>query len=94
MFCSCLSALKRPPLRRCDFVAWAVRQGAVSLISRLQISWMPILSNEELFPVTDFPTRQLHREFMRYHIHGIVSDKGRKLLKTMLDSLDPKGEIY
>jgi AcrR family transcriptional regulator len=67
---------------------------AVSLISRLQISWMPILSNEDLFPANDFPTPQLHREFMRYHIHGIVSDKGRKLLKTMLDSLDPKGEIY
>ncbi|MFT5647205.1 MAG: AcrR family transcriptional regulator [Aureispira sp.] len=66
----------------------------VSLVSRLHISLMPILSNEELFPANDFPTHQLHREFMRYHIHGIVSDKGRKLLKTMLDSLDPKGEIY
>lgn len=66
----------------------------VSLVSRLHISLMPILSNEDLFPANDFPTHQLHREFMRYHIHGIVSDKGRKLLKTMLDSLDPEGEIY
>jgi AcrR family transcriptional regulator len=66
----------------------------VSLISRLHISLMPILSNEDLFPATHFPTHQLHREFMRYHIHGIVSEKGRKLLKTMLDSLDPRGEIY
>lgn len=66
----------------------------VSLISRLHISLMPILSNEDLFPANIFPTHQLHREFMRYHIHGIVSEKGRKLLKTMLDSLDPKGEIY
>ena len=66
----------------------------VSLVSRLHISLMPILSNEDLFPANDFPTHQLHREFMRYHIHGIVSEKGRKLLKKMLDSLDPRGEIY
>lgn len=66
----------------------------VSIISRLHISLMPILSNEDLFPGNNFPTHQLHREFMRYHIHGIVSEKGRKLLKMMLDSLDPRGEIY
>lgn len=66
----------------------------VPLISRLHISLMPILADEDLFPQNDFPTRQLHREFMRYHVLGIVSEKGRKLLKKMLDSLDPKGEIY
>ncbi|CAA6799628.1 MAG: Transcriptional regulator [uncultured Aureispira sp.] len=66
----------------------------VSLVSRLHISLMPILSNEDLFPINDFPTQQLHREFMRYHIHGIVSEKGRELLKTMLGSLDPRGKLY
>ncbi|WMX15351.1 MULTISPECIES: TetR/AcrR family transcriptional regulator [unclassified Aureispira] len=66
----------------------------VSLISRLHISLMPILANDKLFPAKVFPTDQLHREFMRYHIHGIVSEKGRKLLKPILDNLDPTGEIY
>jgi len=66
----------------------------ISLISRLHVSLMPILSDDELFPINDFPTDQLHREFMRYHIHGIVSDKGRNLLKKMLDSLDFKEGFY
>jgi len=66
----------------------------ILLVSRLYVGLMPVLSNEDLFPASDFPTNQLHREFMRYHIHGIVSEKGRKLLKKILDNLDPKGEIY
>ncbi|BDS14795.1 TetR/AcrR family transcriptional regulator [Aureispira anguillae] len=66
----------------------------VELVSRLYVSLMLTLSDNELFPVTQFPTHVLHKEFIRYHICGIVSDKGRIQLREMLDSLDPTGEIY
>lgn len=67
----------------------------VKLISRLYVGGlMPMVSDTELFPIHQFPTHILHKEFMRYHIHGIVSDKGRKLLKEMLDNIDPQGEIH
>lgn len=67
---------------------------SVPLVARLYISVMTTLSDNELFPLKEFPTLTLHKEFIRYHICGIVSDKGRKLLRKMLDNLDPKGEIY
>lgn len=66
----------------------------VELISRLYVGLMPIVSNSELFPVNKFPTHVLHKEFIRYHIRGIVSEKGRELLKEMLDNIDPQGEIH
>lgn len=66
----------------------------VELVSRLYVGLFPVVSNSELFPANKFPTHILYKEFMRYHIHGIVSEKGRKLLKGMLDALDPTGENY
>jgi TetR/AcrR family transcriptional regulator, cholesterol catabolism regulator len=66
----------------------------VALISRLYVGLMPIVSDVELFPMNKFPTHILHKEFVKYHICGIVSEKGRGLLPPLLDSLDPGGEIH
>ncbi len=64
------------------------------LIARLYVNLMPIMSDAEMFPTDKFPTHILHKEFIKYHISGIVSENGRKLLKEMLSSLDPKGDIH
>lgn len=66
----------------------------VPLVSRLYVGMFPIISDVELFPIHQFPTHTLHKEFIQYHIHGIVSDKGKALLDDMLNSIDPKGDIH
>lgn len=65
-----------------------------ALISRIYVGLMPIMSDVELFPTDKFPTHVLHKEFIKYHIYGIVSDQGEKLLNVMLESLDPEGDIH
>lgn len=66
----------------------------VSFISRIYVGLMPIMSDAELFPHNKFPTHALHKEFIKYHIHGIVSKKGEELLQQVLGSLDPTGDIH
>lgn len=66
----------------------------VPLISRIYTGLMPIMSDIDLFPIDIFPAHVLHKEFIKYHIHGIVSDKGRTLLREMLDNIDPLGDIH
>ena len=46
------------------------------------------------FPADKFPTHILHKEFVKYHISGIVSEKGKKLLTSILENLDPEREIH
>lgn len=66
----------------------------VGLIAKIYVGLLPILSDLDLFPADQFPTHVLHKEFVKYHISGIVSDKGKKLLTSMLDNLDPEREIH
>jgi TetR/AcrR family transcriptional regulator, cholesterol catabolism regulator len=66
----------------------------VALISKIYVGLMPIVSDVELFPTDKFPTHILHKEFVKYHICGIVSEKGKTLLSNLLNSLDPGHEIH
>jgi len=56
----------------------------VNIVSRIYIGSLPMFSDDELFPFKQFPRPELHKEFVRYHINGIVSEQGRKLLDSYI----------
>ena len=52
-------------------------------ITRLYISGMLNLKNEELFKNTDLTPKQLYEEFLSYHLRSIVTPKGLETLKQI-----------
>lgn len=62
------------------------------IVARIYIGSLPMFSDDELFPFNQFPRSELHKEFVRYHINGIVSDQGRKLLDTYIQTYTEKNE--
>jgi hypothetical protein len=50
-------------------------------ITRLYISGMLNLKNEELFKDTDLTPKQLYEEFLIYHLRSIATTKGLEILK-------------
>lgn len=50
------------------------------LISRIYTGFLPILSDLDLFPSETFPTAVLYKEFIKYHINGILSEKGKDIM--------------
>lgn len=56
----------------------------VSLVARVHISLMPLLSDPDFFPPEQFPTSDIHCDFMQYHLYAIVSEKGRSYIGDKL----------
>ncbi|MCH2043954.1 MAG: TetR/AcrR family transcriptional regulator [Saprospiraceae bacterium] len=52
----------------------------INILSRIYIGCMPVFSDEILFPVRLYPPAEVHKEFMNYHLNGILSKKGQELL--------------
>ena len=50
------------------------------IIAKLYVSKSLILVDEELFPLKYYNTEKLFTQYISYHIHGIASPKGLKLL--------------
>ena len=57
------------------------------IISRIHIGNLNIFSDDEILPPDQFPRPFVHKEFVMYHLHGIVSDKGRALMTNYLQLL-------
>lgn len=57
------------------------------IISRIHIGTINIFSDDELLPPDQFPRPLLHKEFVLYHLYGIVSEKGRALMSDYLKLL-------
>ena len=51
------------------------------IVAKLYVGKTFIIVDEEVFPVREYNIEQLYWEYMRYHIHGIASAKGLKLLE-------------
>jgi len=51
------------------------------------------LVDEEIFPLKDFNKEKLFIEFIKYHIHGMASEKGLELYKKHIQGNDVKPEI-
>lgn len=62
------------------------------IVARIYIASLPMFSDDELFPFKLFLRSELHKEFVRYHINGIVSEQGRKLLDTYIQTHTEQNE--
>ena len=61
------------------------------ILSRLYVGKTFSLIDPELFPPSQFRFYDLYGEFIRHHLFGVVSSKGRKVLRTRLqDDLSAK----
>ena len=54
------------------------------IIARLFMGMTSIVSHDEFFPVHDFPLDDLVRRTFIYHMHGIISPRGRMVLSEYL----------
>ncbi|MBK7409291.1 MAG: TetR/AcrR family transcriptional regulator [Saprospirales bacterium] len=52
------------------------------IIARLYVGKSHYLVDEEFFPLRNYERGQLYLEFILYHMHGILSDKGREWIRT------------
>lgn len=51
------------------------------IVAKLYVGKTFIIVDEEVFPLKEYNIENLHWEYIRYHIHGIASTKGLKLLE-------------
>lgn len=58
----------------------------VSFISRIYFSGVTSIKDNKLFPAQKFPKASLMDDFLEYHLRGIVTPKGRKILNTIINS--------
>lgn len=54
------------------------------IIARLYVGKSVLVADEDVFEIGDYDLATLHQEYIRYHIHGIASEKGRQLLAKHL----------
>jgi TetR/AcrR family transcriptional regulator, cholesterol catabolism regulator len=59
----------------------------IEIISRIHIGTINIFSDDELLPPDQFPRPTVHKQFVLYHLYGIVSEKGRQLMSDYLKLL-------
>lgn len=57
------------------------RELNADIISKLYVGKTTLVSDKELFPDIEYNQEDLFREYMTYHLHGIVSLKGIQLLE-------------
>jgi len=51
------------------------------IIAKLYVAKSSFVVDEELFPLSEYNKEILFKEYINYHIHGIASPKGLKLLE-------------
>lgn len=56
----------------------------VKIISRLYFMGMTGIKDQEMFPIHKFPVAKLITDYLEYHIRGIATEKGLKILNNLL----------
>ncbi|MFT5166063.1 MAG: AcrR family transcriptional regulator [Saprospiraceae bacterium] len=51
------------------------------IIAKLYVGKTSIIVDEDVFPLRDYNKENLFKEYIKYHLHGIASAKGLKLLE-------------
>ncbi|MEM1321710.1 MAG: TetR/AcrR family transcriptional regulator [Bacteroidota bacterium] len=51
------------------------------IVAKLYVGKTSLVVDEALFPIREYNMEILFREYIRYHIHGVASKKGMKLLE-------------
>jgi len=54
------------------------------IIARLYISMVQTISNPELFSNIDYNFSNVYNEMIKYHFHGICTDKGREIFNNKI----------
>jgi len=69
-----------------DNIERGIKQGAYrqdvhpDIIAKIYAGKISIVVDEDLFPLRNYNKENLFRQYMSYHLHGIASSKGLKLL--------------
>ncbi len=58
----------------------------IDFVSRIYFSGVVSIKDQNLFPLDLFPIRQLEDIFLEYHLRGIVTPEGRKILNETINS--------
>lgn len=58
----------------------------VAFVARIYFSGAISIKDNGLFPMTIFSNTQLEDDFLEYHLRGIVTPKGRKILNAIINS--------
>ncbi len=56
------------------------------IIAKLYVAKTSLVADNEFFPAAEYNMESLFREYFTYHIYGIASPKGLRLLETHLES--------
>jgi len=56
----------------------------IEIISRLYFMGMIGIKDQEMFPNQSFPVSKLMTDYLEYHVRGITTEKGLKILKNLL----------
>ncbi len=54
------------------------------IIAKLYVGKAFLITDEEMFPAREFERRKLVNTFFLYHMHGVVSPKGLKVLQSYI----------
>ena len=57
----------------------------IQLVAKVYVSLILVISDSDNFPLNTYPTHTVHKEFIKYHIHGIISEQGKQILKELLE---------
>lgn len=58
----------------------------IEFISRIYFTGMIGIKDQSVFPAEDFPVHELHEKYLEYHLRGIVTPRGRKILNALIQS--------
>jgi AcrR family transcriptional regulator len=72
-------------------LVWGIQDGLyrtdfdANVIARLHIASVLGIFDENIFPRPDFDSRIIFKEYMMHYLYGILSEKGRIVLKSKLE---------
>ena len=55
-------------------------------IARIYFTGMNSIKDQNIFPLPLFPVSKLMDSFLEYHLRGIVTPKGKKILNLIINS--------
>ena len=58
----------------------------IDFVSRIYFSGVTSIKDYKLFPPDIFPTNALQDDFLEYHLRGIITPEGRKILNNLINS--------
>ncbi|MGC1516568.1 MAG: TetR/AcrR family transcriptional regulator [Maribacter sp.] len=58
----------------------------IDFVARIYFSGVTNIKDQKLFPISIFPIGTLMDEYLEYHLRGIVTPKGRKILNEIINS--------